>query len=163
MVVEQNAERAARLLGRHCVVIGDVTESVTLEVCACPRRRGGYLRINPTPLLSFPAQLAGVRHASKILCTVHSSKTALLVAHRLQLFGVADKSMIRCFEDRISRAVQARGAQVFSTSEWLVHDLYKAFPNRKDECILILGVNKLGQRVATCRLPTRKGWKIMSL
>lgn len=31
---------------------------------------------------------------------------------------------------------------------WLVHDLYKAFPNRKDDCILILGINKLGQRVS---------------
>ena len=111
VVVDQNAERVSRLLGRQSVIIGDLTEAVTLEVCGVGLEQKALLdRL-------WPTQLAGVKYASKILCTVHSSKTALLVAHRLHLFEVADKAMIRCFEDRIARAVQSRGAQVFSTSE----------------------------------------------
>lgn len=60
---------------------------------------------------------AGAKSASKILCTVHNAKTALLVSHQLNLLGVAKKAMIRCFEDRIQKAIEIRQAQVFSTSE----------------------------------------------
>ncbi len=51
-------------------------------------------------------QTAGAKYTTQILCTVHSAKDALLVAHRLDLLGVANRAMIRCFEGEESMSVQ---------------------------------------------------------
>lgn len=43
----------------------------------------------------------------------------MLVTHHLFRMGVLSNVIMRVVEDRIARAIESRGAHVFSTSEWV--------------------------------------------